>query len=170
MFVYMSERETRPQLARRWFNYGFNDYVSGECRGSLIDYKMRLEREKASDSRGLWIQHWAEYGFSCAILYFEVLDGEGGYNAFRHNPAFNDLLSLDFNKEPPLNPDLIEGWPDSIDGWQLIRADKGKGRFETLAKRKIHQPLGEEEREAMEYLIKNVDPADSEFIGICYWM
>ena len=33
MFVYMSERETRPQLARRWFHYDFNDSVSGECAG-----------------------------------------------------------------------------------------------------------------------------------------
>ena len=64
MFVYTAERENREQLARRWFNYGFNDYVSGNCRGSSIDYKMDLERNKADDSRGRWIKKWAEYGFN----------------------------------------------------------------------------------------------------------
>ena len=139
MFVYMAERETRPQLAQRWFNYGFNDYVMQQARRSSIDYKMQLDREKANDSRGEWVKHWAEYGFNCAILYFEVLDGEGGLNAFKKNPAFLDLIALDYNREPPLNPDLDLVFSGAGEGWQLIRAvNPETGKFQTIHKQVLN--------------------------------
>lgn len=170
MFVYMSERETRPQLAKRWFNYGFNDYVMNQARRSSIDYKMQLDREKANDSRGEWLKHWAEYGFNCAILYFEVLEGEGGLNAFSKNLAFLDLISLDYTKEPPRHPSDTEYWGGLVSGWHLIRAVNEKtGKFETLAKRKLYDPSTESEDEILSYLVENVEPSDSEFIGIFYW-
>ena len=168
MFVYTAERENREQLARRWFNYGFNDYVSGNCRGSSIDYKMDLERNKADDSRGRWIKKWAEYGFNCAILYYEVLGGEGGYNAYKNNPAFLDLLALDYKKEPPLNPNPFDGWAGVVDGWQLIRAVNDKGRFVTLSKRKINATDPNEDK-VISQLIQNVEPVDTEFVGVFYW-
>lgn len=170
MFVYMSERETRPQLAQRWFNYGFNDYVMNQARRSSIDYKMQLDREKANDSRGEWIKHWAEYGFNCAILYYEVLDGEGGLNAFKKNPAFLDLIALDFTKEPPISPAVYDVWDGKLDGWQLIRAvNRDSGRFETVSKRKVGEPIPDSEDKALDYLVKNVEPVDTEFLGIFYW-
>lgn len=170
MFVYMSERETRPQLAKRWFNYGFNDYVMQQCRRSCIDYKMQLDREKADDSRGQWIKNWAEYGFTCAVLYFEVLDGQGGLNAYKKNPAFLDLIALDYTKEPPRHPPDTDFWTGKVEGWFLIRAaNKETGKFETLSKRKTGDPITDSEDETLTYLVKNVEPRDSEFISIFYW-
>lgn len=170
MFVYMAERETRPQLAQRWFNYGFNDYVMNQARRSSIDYKMQLDREKANDSRGCWVKHWAEYGFNCAILYFEVLDGEGGLNAFKKNPAFLDLIALDFTKEPPRTPELEGIWAGVIEGWQLIRAvNSDTGKFETVYKHKIGEASTQDENEVLDYLVKNKEPVDTEFLGVYYW-
>ena len=170
MFVYVSSIENRPQLAQRWFNYGFNDYVMNQARRSSIDYKMQLDREKANDSCGQWITHWAEYGFNCAILYFEVLDGEGGLNAYKKNPAFLDLIALDYNIEPPRNPEPADCWAGLVDGWQLIRAvNADTGKFETVYKHKIGEAGTQDENEVLDYLVKNKEPVDTEFLGIYYW-
>lgn len=167
MFVYMSERETRPQLARRWFNYGFNDYVSGKCAGSAIDYKIQLEREKADDERGQWVKKWAEYGYRCAILYFEVLGGEGTYNAFRHNPAFLELLDLDYKHEPPLEIDPHDIHDGLYNGFATIRDKQANGRYGLVACHKFSDP---NEDMADIYLSQRKLSDVAEFVNIYYPM
>lgn len=142
-FIFSDTLESRPQLAQRWFNYGFNDYVKGECAGSAIDYKIQLEREKADDERGQWVKKWAEYGFRCAILYFEVLGGEGTYNAFKHNPAFLELLDLDYKHEPPLEIDPYDIRDGLYNGWATIRDKQANGRYGLVACHKFSDPTGD---------------------------
>ena len=165
-FVFIGNREDKTHLARRWFNYGFNAYVDGECSRSAIDYHLYLEHYKADDKRGRWVKKWAEYGFKAAILYFEVLGYEGSFNAFRYTPEFGKMLNLDYTIEPPLNPDPY-GTRD-YDGWFLIRANES-GKYATLSKHKLGE-LDPKQDEVMSYLMENVPADKTEWVNVFWWV
>ena len=168
-FVFIGSRESFPDLARRWFNYGFNDYVDGRYSRSLYDYRRYVIEHKANDQRGQWIRAWMEYGYTLGILYYEVFhpDLEKSYNAFVKDADLLDFLNLDSTKYPPGHDPKQESWEyrDSTNLYSLVRVSEDGGDYKTVDFWHSGNPC----RDTFEVLAKMGYPDKYEMVSFNYW-
>lgn len=170
MFVYVGPAESYPDLAHRWLNYGFNDYVSERYNLSHYDYIRYEVSSKADDKRGRWVKAWMTYGHLLAILYFEVFHPtqELRYNAFRKDTEFLDLLNIDYTRLPPgFDPDLDNrDYFDLTYHYSVVRVlMDDKKRYQTVS---IRTPDGQGE-DFLTVLANMGYPENYEIETIHFW-
>lgn len=164
-FVYFGPpTPSREELARKWLNYGFNEYVTNRGQKSYVDFIRYDVESKADDERGRWIKAWYLYGFELAILYFEVLkkNPEYRYNAYRTDKEFLDLVHLDYSVSPPTFDS--EYSRADFDYYSVIRVPNENGNYSFLYSKTSNEPLS-----LFDVLEKYGHPMDFEIVNILFW-
>lgn len=168
-FVFIGPYESRPELARRWLKYGFNDYVTGRYGRSLFDYERYEVESKADDERGRWIKNWMYYGYKLAILFYEVIhpDYTPEYNAFRRDADFIEFLNIDYSHKPP-DYDNYDDYDlyEKTHSYSVVRVlSEDNATYRTIDF--CHS--GNEYRDIVQSLVKLGYPDYYECVSIHYW-